>query len=103
MAKKVGATNDSHLGEIRVESLSELSNKESSQKIADHFASISNEFLPINSETLPAFLPAQMPPQVEEYQVYSRLLKMKKSKFFDVLSAVNLHARNVTFFQMGSP
>ena len=80
MARKIGGTNDSHLGEIRVESLSEFSNKESAQKIADHFASISNEFLPINSETLPAFLPAQMPPQVEEYQVYSRLLKIKKSK-----------------------
>ena len=80
MAKKVGATNDSHLGEIRVESLSELPNKELAKKITDHFASISNEFLPINSETLPAFLPAQIPPQVEEYQVYSRLLKIKKSK-----------------------
>ena len=58
MARKIGGTNDSHLGEIRVESLSEISNKESAQKIADHFASISNDFLPINSETLPAFLPA---------------------------------------------
>ena len=80
MAKKVGAINDTNLGDIKVESLSELSSKESAQKIACHFAAISNDYSKIDSAQLPAYLPAQMPPRIEEHEVYSRLLSMRKTK-----------------------
>ena len=80
MAKKIGAANDNNIGEIKVDSLSGLSNKESAQQIAENFASISKEYSPIDSEKLPAYLPAKMPPQVEEFDVYSRLRSIKKSK-----------------------
>ena len=80
MAKKIGAVDKMSQGDIQVESLSGLNNKQSAQKIAEHFASISNEYLPINTEQLPSYLPAQPPPQVSEFDVYTRLQKLKKTK-----------------------
>ena len=50
------------------------------KKIADHFASISNEYEPINLQNLPSYLPAQKPPQVSEYDVFLRLEKLKKTR-----------------------
>ena len=67
MAKKIGAVDKMSQGEIQVESLSDLNNVESAQKIAEHFSSISNEYLPINTEQLPSYLPALPPPQVTEF------------------------------------
>ena len=48
--------------------------------IAEHFASVSNEYLPVDLQELPSYLPALPAPQVEEYDVYLRLRKMKKTK-----------------------
>ena len=80
MAKTIGAVDKISNGETRVECLSHLSNKESAQKIAEHFASVSNEYMPIDNLQLPAYLPALPVPQVEEYDVYVRINKLKKSK-----------------------
>ena len=80
MAKKIGAIKQSNDGDIKVESISHLSNKECANKIAEHFAAISNEYLPINYTQLPCYLPALPPPQVTEMDVYERLQKMKKTK-----------------------
>ena len=80
MAKKIGATDLINEGETQVESLSEFSNLQSAHKIAEHFAAISNEYLPIDNSQLPCYLPAPPPPQVEEYQVYERLTKTKKTR-----------------------
>ena len=38
------------------------------------------EFLPIDFSELPAYLPAQLPPQVEEHEVFLRLIRIKKTK-----------------------
>ena len=78
MAKKIGAVDNLAGGNIQVESLS--TDKECAQQIAEHFAKISNEYLPINPEQLPAYLPAQPPPQVEEIDVYQRIKRIRKSK-----------------------
>ena len=67
-------------GEVKVECLSNLNNVQSAQKIAQHFAAISNEYSPIDTTQLPSYLPAQPPPQVEEYQVYNRLMSLKKTR-----------------------
>ena len=80
MAKKIGAIDQMNEGEVKVECLSELNNLQSAQKIAEHFAAISNEYLPIDTTQLPSYLPAQPPPQVEEYQVYNRLMRIKKTR-----------------------
>ena len=80
MAKKIGAVGESESEEIKVESLSELSNSQCAQKIAEHYAAISKEYDPIDPRQLPSYLPAPLPPQVEEYEVYLRIKKLKKSK-----------------------
>ena len=79
-AKKIGAVGTRESGDIQVESLSGLSDKECVEKIAEHYAKISNEYLPINLSALPTYLPALPPPQVDEYSVYLRINKLKKTK-----------------------
>ena len=44
------------------------------------FASISNEYDPVDLAQLPCYLPAPLPPQVEEYDVYVRINRIKKTK-----------------------
>ena len=80
MAKKIGAINDNNGGDIKVESLSHLSNKECADEIAQHFSSVSNEYLPIDYTQLPCYLPALPAPQVEEFDVYQRIKRIKKTK-----------------------
>ena len=80
MAKKVGAVNKMSEGGIQVESLLEYNNEQCAQKIAEHFSSISTEYSPVDVTQLPCYLPALPPPQVEEYQVYQRLCRIKKTK-----------------------
>ena len=80
MAKQIGAVDKMSRGDIQVQSLGNLSNKESAQKIAEHFAAISHEYLPVDVQQLPCYLPAQPPPKIEEYDVYVRLNKIKKTR-----------------------
>ena len=78
MAKKIGAVDQMSGGEVRVESLSGLTNSQAAQKIAEQFAAISNEYSPVDNSKLPSYLPAPLPPQVDEFDVYLRLKKLKK-------------------------
>ena len=80
MAKKIGAVDQMSQGNIQVEALVGLNNKESAQAIANHFASISNQYKPVDLTQLPSYLPAPPPPQVDEYQVYLKLRRQKKTK-----------------------
>ena len=80
MAKKIGAVDKMSGGDIKVDSLSNFDNVQCAQKIAEHFAAVSNEYSPVNNEQLPCYLPALPPPQVTEYDVYLRLAKLKKNK-----------------------
>ena len=80
MARKIGAVDKLGDGDIKVEALSKFSNAESAQIIAEHFAAISGEYAPISAEQLPCYLPAQMPPQVSEHDVYARLVRLKKTR-----------------------
>ena len=47
MTKKIGAVDQMSRGDIVVESLSGLTNAECAENIANHFAKISNEYLPM--------------------------------------------------------
>ena len=80
MAKKIGAVDQMSQGEIQVEALDGLTNEESAQVIAEHFASISNQYLPVDEAQLPCYLPALPPPQVDEYDVYLKLKGQKNTK-----------------------
>ena len=59
LAKKIGAVDQMSGGDVSVESLSGLSNLQAARRIAEHFTSISNEYLPINNSKLSCYLPAQ--------------------------------------------
>ena len=80
MAKQIGAVNQTEKDDLRVEALSGLDDQESAELVAQHFASISQEYLPFNTANLPAFLPPLPPPRVKELEVYKRLKNLKKTK-----------------------
>ena len=79
-AKKIGAVDQITSGVIMVDPLAHLDNLQSAKQIAEHYAAISNEYSVIDISQLPAYLPAQPPPQVEEHNVYLRLSRIKKTK-----------------------
>ena len=80
MARRLGAVDKMSGGNIQVESLSEYDDAQCAEKIAEHFSSISNEYSPVDYTTLPCYLPALPPPQLEDYQVYQRLVRIKKTR-----------------------
>ena len=80
MAKRIGAVNHNAEEDIVVEELAGFNNDEAAELIAEHFASVSQEYLPIDTSVLQAFLPAPPPPVIYELQVYERPKKLKKTK-----------------------
>ena len=80
VAKRLGAVDPIRGSDISVESLEGLTNRECAQNIAEHFSSISNEYLPVDCSKLPTYLPATKPLQVTELEIYERLKKQKKTK-----------------------
>ena len=80
MAKRLGAVDQMNNGEIRVEELEGLGNKVCAEKIAQAFASVSNEYLPINLSKLPSYRPTLEPPKVLEHEVYEKINKLKNTK-----------------------
>ena len=67
-------------GEVDVECLAGVDNAAAAQMIAEHFSSVSNEYSPVDNTKLPCYLPALPPPVVEEYDVYQRLVRIKKTR-----------------------
>ena len=80
MAKRIGAVDQMNGGDIMVESLQHLDNQKCAQEIAEHYAKISNEYYPVDPGQLPCYLPAQLPPQVEEHIVYEKLNTFLKTR-----------------------
>ena len=80
MAKRIGAVDQMNTGDIVVDQLEGLENKTCADMIAQSFATISNEYTPINLDLLPCYLPAQKPPHVEEYAVYEKIKQLKNTK-----------------------
>ena len=80
MAKRIGAVDQMNGGDVIVDSLQHLDNYSCAQEIAQHYSKISNEYSPVDPAQLPCYLPAEQPPQVEEYMVHQRLNSLKKTK-----------------------
>ena len=78
MAKRIGAVDKMSRGDIQVQCLENMSNKRCADVIAEHFSTISNEYSPINLQNLPCYLPALPAPVIDEYQVYTRIIRFKK-------------------------
>ena len=80
MAKKIGAVNQTDSERVNVECLDAIDDQEAVEVVAQHFASVSQEYEHLNVENLPCYLPAQKPPQVDDLAVYNRMKKLKKTK-----------------------
>ena len=80
MCKKIGAVDDLNQGDLKIKSLEGLTDQQCADAIAQHFASVSNQYDPVDFEKLPAFLPSLPAPQVEEHEVYQKLKKLKNTK-----------------------
>jgi hypothetical protein len=80
MCKRIGAVDDINDGDLHIDSLEGLTDDECAEAVGQHMAAISNEYEPVNLEELPAYLPAQPPPKVEEYEVYDKLKRLKNTK-----------------------
>ena len=80
MAKKIGAVDQMNNGNTEVECLEGLTNKQGAQLIAEKFASVSNQYSPLDNKQLPTYLPAQASPQLSEVEIYERINRQKKTK-----------------------
>ena len=80
MAKRLGAEQSSKNGELSVECLKGLNNQQAAEEVAQHFSRISQEYSPLDTKKLPAYLPAPECPQVDETEVAERLFKLKCRK-----------------------
>jgi hypothetical protein len=79
MCKKIGL-GDQMNQDVKVECLKGKTDKECAEAVADGFAFVSNQYEPLDRSKLPAYLPSFPPPQVEEYQGYEKLKKLKNTK-----------------------
>ena len=80
MAKRLGTEQRNKSGELSVECLKGLTNKEAAEQVATHFSKISQEYSPLDKTKLPAYLPAPEVLQVKEEDVAERLYKLKSRK-----------------------
>ena len=55
------------------EFLQDLQPQKQVQKVAESFAKVSQEYCPIDLTKLPAYLPAEQPPQLHVYDVYTKI------------------------------
>ena len=89
----MGAQPDDHLDDSSFTLLNhikdKLTNKESAQKIAQHFASISQEYSPIDIDKLPEHVRKRLDengdefgnkPFLEEFEIYKKICSTKKTK-----------------------
>ena len=76
----MGAVDELNSGSLGIKSLTGLSDKQWAEEVAKHFAAVSNEYEPVDLSKLPAYLPSLPPLQVEQFQVYEKMNRMKNSK-----------------------
>ena len=79
MCRRIG-TGDELTSEIRIKSQEGLTDQECAEQIGQFLAAVSNEYEPMNLEKLPSYLPSLPPPQVEQYEVYNKLLALNNTK-----------------------
>ena len=76
--KRMGGISDSHTGLIQVEELEGISNSTQAEKIAQHYAKISNEYQALGKDDM--YTTEELPPFVEAYEMYQRIKKINSKK-----------------------
>ena len=66
MAKRLGTDQNNKDPRLSVECLKGMGDQEAADQVAQHFSTISNEYEPLDTSKLPAYLPAQEVLQVDE-------------------------------------
>ena len=69
-----------HNKKMFISSLDGQSDKQCAEAISLQFSAISQAYSLVNLASLTAYLPAQLPSQVEEREVFEKLQKLKKTK-----------------------
>ena len=80
MVKRLGGLDQMSRGRLEIESLEGLTDQECAEAIAQSFASVSQEYSPLDRSQLPTFLPAGQPEQVTVFQVMEKIKKLGKTK-----------------------
>ena len=80
VTKKIGGIDQSNQGNLVIECLENRTPKEKVEKVAQSFAAVSQQYEPVDLGQLPAYLPAEQPPQLEVYKVYRKIKGQKKTK-----------------------
>ena len=80
LAKRLGAEDNRKGGELSVDCLKGLDNQQAAEQVAEFFSKVSQEYSPLDTTKLPAYLPAQEILKVEENEVAERLLRLKSRK-----------------------
>ena len=76
MMKRLGGLDQMSRGKLEISSLEGLSDKECAEAVAQSFASVSQEYSPLNRSELPSFLPAGRPEEVNVFQVINSIKKL---------------------------
>ena len=80
MAKRIGAVTNQRQGDLQIECLQGLNPQEQVEQVAGSFAEVSCQYKPVDINQLPAYLPAEQPPQLNVYKVYKKIQSQKKTK-----------------------
>ena len=78
--KFIGGIQPSGSGKLSIESLNGEIDEECAEEVAKAFASVSNEYQPVDRGQLPAYLPALPHPQVTQYEVHNKLIRLKNTR-----------------------
>ena len=80
--KRMGGLAGSQTTTINVEALDGMANSDQAEKIAQHYAKVSNEYKALQDEDIPNDLynTEEAPPFIEAYEMFDRIMKMSSRK-----------------------
>ena len=80
--KRMGGLRQDEQDQIFIDELSGLDKPQQAEKIAKHYAKISNEYKHLKTEDIPKSLyeTSEAPPRIEEYEIHQRIQKMSCKK-----------------------
>ena len=96
IVKKIGCLSSNK--DFNIEEFRNLSEFDYAEKIADHFAKISNEYMPVDYSKLPTYLPSPHPPQVTEADIYAKLKTISNTRSTHPIDLPNALRKEYTYF-----